>query len=348
MSNSFTPYLLFSVNSTRYGVETMLVQEIFSLPELTPIADAPHDIVGVVNLRSQIVPVMDINLRLHYQTLEYKISDTVIILDWKGLKIGIIVNEVQQVENIPESAITNKIIYGRDVQTKSNRQYISGIAQVGKELVTLLNTEQLILYVDSQELESTEEIITDEIQNLSQQRVFCPQATPEEKIIFRQRAENLMISTEKQDLAGLISLAIVGLNGEYFGIDLKLVQEFTDLRKITPIPCCPPHIIGNMNLRGEILTLVDLRHILSIENNEKNAPKVMIVKVDDLVIGIAIEEVLDITYIKPSQIMPVPAAVHSINHEYLYGTATYKERVISVLELEKVFNQGSLIVDEEV
>ncbi|MFB2922966.1 chemotaxis protein CheW [Aerosakkonema funiforme] len=349
------PYLIFSLNGALYGVEAECVQEIFSLPELKPIAEAPPDIVGVVNLRGDILLIVDLNLRFGYKQLEYNLSDSAIVLEWQKLRIGIIVNQVHEVCNILPEDISKELFYSREVAGKSH-SFISGIAKVAADIVMLLNTKNLLHYSElfaASAVHKTVELDGDEDRVATNYRhqpyIFCPHATPEEKAIFRERSENLMRPTEKQDFAGLIALAVVGLNGEYFGLDLKLVREFTESRKVTPVPCCPPHIIGNMNLRGEIVTLVDIRGVLNMPMlNIEIVTKVMVICVDDFVAGVIVDEVFDVAYLHPSQLSSVPTAIHSINNEYLQGTAPYREKMMSILDLQKIFTKGELIVNEEV
>ena len=339
-------YLIFTVNSHLYGVEASFVQEIFSLPELTIIPDSPDDIIGVVNLRGQILPVMDINLRFRYQTTDYKITDSVIVFTWENIKIGMIVNQVHQVENIEESTITKKVEYGRELKNKNNALFLAGIAKLEKDLVTLLKIENLIKYIEIENLDIKDDLNQNE-DTVMRSRIFCPDATAEEREIFQQRALNLMSATKSEDFIGLIPLAVIGLNEECFGVELKLVREFTETRKITPIPCCPPHIVGNINLRGEILTLVDIRGILNFNYTEQNTAKAMVIQVDDLVVGVLINDVFDVTYIKTSDLMLIPTAVHTNNNEYLRGTASFRDKIMTILELEKIFRQGELIVNNE-
>lgn len=343
MSNESKPYLLFSLNSSLYGIEAFLVQEIFFLPELTPITEAPEDIVGIVNLRGKILPVMDLNIRLRHDSQQYSTNHSVIVLAWQDIQVGLIVNEVHQVAMVSQQDITKKLSYGRKKELDADNNFVAGIAQIETDLVMLLNHEKLFSYAE----DITNNQLT--VQTNGKARQFCPNATAEERVIFRDRAENLMRVSNSEDFAGLTPLAVVGLNGEYFGLDLKIVREFTDIRKITPIPCCPNYIVGNMNLRGEILTLVDIRTVLNLSTPEvNNVSKAMVVNVDDLVVGIAIDQVFDVMYLKPSDIMSVPAAVHSSNDEYLRGTALYSEKIMGILELPKILRQGVLTVNEEV
>lgn len=370
-------YLIFSLYDLHYGVDALLVQEIFHLPELTPIAEAPDDFVGLLNLHSKILPVMHLALRLGYQSQECHLSDSVIVLEWKGTQIGIIVNQVHEVININLEVIESQISYGR--ARENNSQFIAGVAKMDTSTIMLLNHENLLDYSDRDEVlvlgkdnnsqvekftnnhefkRNGEELKDQRSENyrsfeskISSNFYFacCPNATPEERAIFQERADNLRRSAQNSDFTGLMPLAVVGLNDEYFGLALEVVREFTIIRNVTPIPCCPSHIIGNMNLRGEIVTLVDIRSVLNMPiANTGNASKAIVFHVDDLVAGLPVDEVFDVIYLRPLDMMPVPVAVHSRSDEYLKGIASYLEKMLSILDLPKILTKGELDVNEEV
>ena len=357
----YKSYLIFSLNGLRYGVATEAVREIFFLPELTPIEEAPPDIVGVVNLRGDILAVMDLALRFGHGATEYQITDSLIVLERAGFKVGIIVNQVHEVKDIADELVEPQISYGGK-QVKKFHRFIAGFAKLGADIYMLLDPDKAIEYSDSADplLPPNEDLSgsTDEEAregganlNTTPERLFCPHASPEERGIFRERAENLMRPTESQDFTGLMPLAVVGLNGEYFGIDLNIVREFTEIQQITPIPCVGQQIAGNINLRGEIITLVDIRGVLNmpIANVGQQASSAAIVSVDDIVAGVKIDEVLDVMYLHPSQLTPMPVAGHSAaNEEYLRGTAPYDDKIMSLLDLSKMLTQGELAVNEEV
>lgn len=371
-------YLIFSLHNLQYGIDANLVQEIFYLPELAPIVEAPDDIVGLLNLRSRIVPVMHLGLCLGHQLQECQLSDCVIILEWKELQIGIIVNSVQEVKNIKSKAIEGEISYGR--VKEMNSSFISGIAKVDTDIIMLLNPEKLFCYSNSVKALPENAVISSQLgehlngnshntendkllqtqfsgnhKSFEELRTFssfyvgcCPKATPEEKAIFGDRAENLRRITESNS-TGLIPLAVIGLNNEYFGLDLQIVREFTNIRKVTHIPCCPPHIIGNMNLWGEIVTIIDIRSALNLPiTSATNASKVIVVYIDDVVAGVPVDEVFDVTYIRQSEVTLIPAALHSGGDEYLRGTAPFLEKVLSILDLPKILLKGVLSVNDEV
>lgn len=342
------PYLIFSLHGLHYGVNALQVMEIFHLPELSPVTEAPDDIVGLLNLRGKIVPVMHLDLRLGHQVQECSLSDSVIVLEWEELQIGIIVNSVHEVKNITSTAIEQQISYGRVRENHS--QLLAGVAKVEADTIMLLDHEKLLRHSDAVEavLPSASNAHYQGGTLRSFYNVCCPQAKAQEKAIFRERADNLKRSTENSDFTGLIPLAVVGLNGEYFGLDLKVVREFTSIRNVTPIPCCPDHIVGNMNLRGEIVTLVDIRSAINMPLASGTASKAIVVHVDDVVAGFPVDEVFDVMYLRSSEIKSVPAAVHSGSDDYLQGTAPYSEKMLSILDLPKILSKGELTVNEKV
>ena len=143
------PYLTFSLHDVQYAIQANLIREIFLLPELMPIAEAPVDIVGILNLRRKILPVMHLDLRLGNTLQECHLSDSVIIVDWQGLQIGMIVNAVHEVKNIENELIETEIEYGR--LRKTNPAFVQGVAKVDADMIVLLNPEALIRQPDTVE-----------------------------------------------------------------------------------------------------------------------------------------------------------------------------------------------------
>ena len=367
------PYLIFKQNGFLWGVEACYVREIFFLPELTAIAEAPQDIVGAIDFRGEVMPVMDLNLRFGYVWQEDAVTDSTIVIEWQEIRVGIIVNEVSEVKHIPADAITPQLSYGRD-KPEASHQFIAGFARCAADIIMLLNLDRLIRYspdkteaempvsangagswaaasqVDGKnlQLEREPKLLAEDAKILSQPQVFCPNATLEQKAIFRERAENLRLLGARENSAANMSLAVVVLNGEYFGINLEVVREFTHIRQVTPVPCTPDRIIGNMNLRGEILTLVDIRNVLNMSADTKSLSQAIVVEIENLVVGIVVDEILNIIYLNVAELATIPAALNSANREYLLATAFYEEKIIAVLNLQKILTKGGVVVDEEV
>jgi purine-binding chemotaxis protein CheW len=349
-----TFYLTFNLHNVRYGIEASLVKEIFLLPELTPIAETPIDVVGVINLRSKLIPVMHLDLRLGNSMQECNTSDSVIVLEYDELTVGLIVNHVEEVQSFSYSIIEEIPDYGR--AAISNPIFIAGIVKEEDKSILLLNVQALIRQPDlikeitkeedPDNLLESAELVT---AGLSFYESLCPNATSAEKAIFRQRAISLkkVSADEISSVSGKVPIAVLKLCGEYFGIDLDIVREFINIRSFTPIPCCPKHIVGNMNLRGEVLTLVDIRGALNLPMTIINSgPKAVVINADDIVTGLPVDEVLDVMYINATLINAVPIGVPSGSDGYVRGTVAYREKTLSIIDFPKLISKGGLEVNE--
>ncbi|USR90707.1 chemotaxis protein CheW [Phormidium yuhuli AB48] len=370
-----SPYLLFDIAHSHYAINAKVVEEVFFLPELTTMAEAPRDIVGMFNLRGTIVPVFDLPHCLGHRRQRYQLSDSLITIHDGELKVTFLVNQVREVVQIDPESITRKFIYqpqeggspspdvawgdSPSLPLRQRQRFLKGVVQIQTHLVSLLD-EEAILQALRQQVPEDDEFIEESEERSQQQeperdRVeFCPDASLEEQDVFRQRANRLRTPTETPDLNQIISLAVVALQGEYFGIDLQVVREFTDVRYITPIPCCPPHVVGNMNLRGEILTLIRINQCLNLEptlsegdRHPEQRRRAVVVQVDKMVVGILVDEVFDVTPINPRNISPMPTAIRATSDEYLQGTVLYEATALTILDIRKLLTQGELVVDEE-
>jgi purine-binding chemotaxis protein CheW len=71
------PYLIFDLGDSQYGIDASLVKEIFPLPELAPVPEAPTDIIGILNLRGEVLPVMHLGLRLGRSVVRCELSNQI-------------------------------------------------------------------------------------------------------------------------------------------------------------------------------------------------------------------------------------------------------------------------------
>ena len=340
------PYVIFSLHDGRYAIAAEVVTEIFLLPELNPIAEAPPDIVGLLNLHSVFVPVMHLDLRFGHKFDQCHLTDSVIVVESQGLQVGVIVHQVETVNDIDEQYIQADLSYGRE--RNINQAFVQGVINLDDEIIMLLNTDNLVRHPDDLEaLVSSEDSQAGDSASASNfYELYFPNASTNTKEILHQRAINLQGGTDDTESGKLIPIAVVSIDGNYYGLDLGIVREFTKIERVTIIPCCPPHIIGNMNLRGEILTLVDIRHPLSLViDNHRQPAKAVVVEIDDIVVGIAVEEVFDVIDFRPEQLKPVPVAIDTNIAAYLKGMADYLNRPLNVIDLPKLLTQGAMAVE---
>jgi len=178
--------------------------------------------------------------------------------------------------------------------------------------------------------------------------LLFPQAAPWECALLLERARNLMIDFVEQSTMQHLALAIIGLSGEYFAVELESVREFTNLHRITPVPCCPAHIVGDMNLRGDILTVVDIRKALQMPAGEAvPTAQVMVVPLGDSLVGVLVDQIVDVLEINSSNLRPLPVGLKSPNNPYLKCGVPYQEQILALLDVPTILTSGGLTVNEE-
>ena len=103
-----------------------------------------------------------------------------------------------------------------------------------------------------------------------------------------------------------------------------------------------------MNLRGDILTVVDIRKALQMPVGE-TAPtaKVMIVPLADSLVGVLVDQVVDVLEIGSSNLRPLPVGLKSPNDSYLKCGVSYQEKILALLDVPTILTSGGLTVNEE-
>jgi purine-binding chemotaxis protein CheW len=333
-------YLIFGHRGARYGLDVRAVREIVWLPALSPIEELPPYIAGVFNLRGRVVPVMDLGLRFGHSHETFQPGDRVIVLDSDATRLGVVANELHDVLEIAQAAIDEVRSYQG---AGGHAQFVLGEARLDEGLVMLLDVDALLQSAPPGEALSVPappgpaEALSPLFGKLS----------PEEAELFRSRARSLAQVPQTAERAGLEAFAVIRLDGELFGLALDVVREFAHLRGVTPLPCCPPHIVGNMNLRGNILTLVDIRPALGMASAGAMS-EVVVVRAGELLFGLPAAEIADVVHLAPSDIAAVPVASDRAGKAYCKGVATVGGHAIGILDLERILAARELQVAEEV
>jgi purine-binding chemotaxis protein CheW len=133
-------YLTFVIGNEAYGIEIIYVTEIIGFQPITEVPDLPDYIKGIVNLRGKIIPVMDVRLRFKKPPLEYNDRTCVIVIDIQDLSVGLIVDAVAEVMDIPELDIVPPPQLNKDHQNK----YIKAIGKVENEVKLLIDCNKLL------------------------------------------------------------------------------------------------------------------------------------------------------------------------------------------------------------
>ena len=133
-------YLTFTVDREDYGIEIYNVTEIIGIQKITDVPDMPAYIKGVINLRGKVISVMDVRLRFKMPEREYDDRTCIVVVNITGTAVGLVVDTVMEVANIPDSQIE----LPPEVAEASSQHYIKGLGKVGDEVKILLDVERLV------------------------------------------------------------------------------------------------------------------------------------------------------------------------------------------------------------
>ena len=144
-------FLLFGIKEEIYGIDIRYVTEIGVMQKITAIPDFPDSIIGVINLRGKIIPVIDMRKRFSFEKKAYDDRTCIIVVDLDEMKVGLIVDTVMEVTTIPDELIDPP----PSIHSGVKNQYIEGLGKIDKKVIILLGAKKL-LYED--EIKSLKEI----------------------------------------------------------------------------------------------------------------------------------------------------------------------------------------------
>ena len=326
--------VVFECQGLCYAIDVHAVRRIAWLPQLTPVEEMPAYVPGVLNVQGSIVPIVDLTVRFGHPPRSFHTTDSIILFETRGEVVGLIADEVLDVQDATPGEMPALQVH----PPNGRHRMLAAALDVQGRTVMLLAHDEILPAAD----------LAAAALHGAERRPFFPDATEADRAVLRQRAQALMQEIQGE-VALLGGLAVIALDGERFGVDLAVVREFSEIGDVVPVPCCPPHIAGNMNLRGDIVTVVDVRGVLKLPAAEpRAAAKLIVSEHEEQLVGIPVEDVLSVVYLDPAQYRSLPAAVETAEQDYLLGEVPFGETMLTVLDLGKILEKGELAVDEEV
>jgi purine-binding chemotaxis protein CheW len=163
MSQSFsdgtaaTQYLTVNLADEEYGIDILAVREIRGWTSVTRIPQAPGYVLGVLNLRGAIVPVLDLRLRFGLSREGYSSTTVTVIITVAGRLFGIVVDAVSDVLDVEQ----NNVRPVPDMGTAVDTEYLKGLTSIGERMVLLLDADKLLQPQDAQMLDAALNAVDD-------------------------------------------------------------------------------------------------------------------------------------------------------------------------------------------
>lgn len=151
-----------------------------------------------------------------------------------------------------------------------------------------------------------------------------------------------MSSTAAESAAGdtVMQLVTFRLKDETYGINVMQVQEVLRVTEIAPVPGAPGYVLGIINLRGNVVTVVDTRTRFGLPTTEvDDASRIVIIESDNQVVGIMVDSVAEVVELHHSEIESVPSVGNEEASRYIQGVTSRDDGLLIVVDLNKLLTE---------
>lgn len=281
----------FEVDGQEYAAPIENVQEIVQAPEnFTAIPHAPHSVLGVMVLRSRLLPLVSLRSLFGLESLPVQETHRVVVLQVrKGLSVGVVMDRVNEVLRVPRSLVEP---IPSLFSSQSSVKHLSSMCRLdeGKRLVSVLAVESL-LEQSNYRVDANGDEIADE---------------------YAAGESSMRVDEDSTDDEGQV--VVFKLGGEEFGVNIHSVQEIVRVpEQLTHIPQSPEFLEGVINLRGSVLPVVDQRRRMGIPSGQRNdRQRIMVYLMDGVRTGFIVDSVTEVLRIESQYISKNPAeGLHS-------------------------------------
>jgi len=279
----------FSIGRERFAIESLKVEEIIQMPEITPVPEMDNFVEGIFHLRESVIPVIRIGQRMEVSGKEIDETCPVIIVQIEGVKVGLIVDMITEVYLVKENEVLDPPITLNQKQLDQLRGVIKLERDGHTQIVMLLKLEELFSFEEHDVLRGLEESAEDETA--------------------------LQVDREEE-----VPILEFMLNGEKYAIEVASANEIIPVGEIVTIPKAPEFIRGVINLRGDVISVVDLPKLVGKRQDEfAESSKILIVFTGTEVAGLIVDQVSGIRKALLSSFEPPSELLRQRGNIYIRG-----------------------------
>ena len=317
-------FVTFRVGEEIFAVDMGPVQEIIRVPELVRVPLTPLVLSGLANLRGKVLPVVSLRRMFGMEVTEHDEATRAVVFD-VSQPLGFVVDRVTSVIGVEPGEIRD----ASHLKTSVNSDFLQGIIQPRDQskAIMVLDMEYMIRQEFSQLMaESGERQITDPLLSA---------------------AGNDDLDTADEDIDDVLQLVSFSVNQQEYAIAIEDVREIVQIPDtVTEVPKSPPHIIGLINLRDQLLPLVDLRLLFALEpRHPDDKTRIVVVSCGGHTTGIlvdAVSEVLRIPVSVVEDLVPLMARETNLRDITKICRLNEGKRLVSILSVDQMLDQDEL------
>lgn len=148
---------------------------------------------------------------------------------------------------------------------------------------------------------------------------------------------------EQESVVEKVKVVVFRLKDEEYGVEVDQVKSIERMESITRVPNTPPFVKGVINLRGVVIPVINLRSRFQMEEEDyTDSTRIVIVHVNEMEVGLIVDAALDVLDVPLDAIEPPPEVVGGIEAAYLRGMAKLEDRLLVLLNLDRVLSPEEL------
>ena len=319
-------HLYFEIGGNKYAINTANVREIMKLPALDYPQKLPNNIIGLLKYNNFVINVVDIRFYLNIEVTPYNSHNELLIVKTDEVIFGIITDKIIGI--LPfDTALVDQIPF------VDNKMIIESLYKFNNQTIFIVN-----IYALENLLKQHDNILPP---------VDVPALFPqdeESKTLMTKRtkaiAEKSSLRLASGELHAKNKYISFNLNNDYYCIALDYVKEVLKDTSITNVPGTPDFISGIMNLRGDYITVINLKKFLALpEGEQSDKNPVVIVKCNELKLALLIDKINELFDFQESAPAELPDSYYA--NEFIYNKTLY-----TVLNIEKITADKRIIVTD--
>ena len=319
-------HLYFQVGENKYAINTSNVLEIMKLPALDYPQKLPNNIIGLLKYNNFVINVVDIRFYLNIDVTPYNSHNELLIVKTDEVIFGIITDKIIGI--LPfDTALVDQIPF------VDNKMVIESLYKYKNETIFIVNIYSLENMLKQHNNSLPEIDIPD---------LFPKDETSKALMAKRTNAivEKSSLRLTSSDLHAKNKYISFNLNGDYYCIALDYVKEVLKDTSITNVPGTPDFIEGIMNLRGDYITVINLKKFLSLPDSENLDKKpVVIIKCNELKLALLIDKINELFEYQESLYQETSESYYT--NEFIYNKTLY-----TVLNIDKISSDKRIIITD--
>lgn len=319
-------HLYFQIGSNQYAINTANVLEIMKLPALDYPQKLPNNIIGLLKYNNFVINIVDIRFYLNIDVTPYNSHNELLIVKTDEVIFGIVTDKIIGI--LPfDTALVDQIPF------VDNKMIIESLYKFNNETIFIVNIYAL------ENLLKQHDIIVPNVDILS----LFPQDEASKSLMAKRTrsiAEKSSLRLASGELHAKNKYISFNLNNDYYCIALDFVKEVLKDTSITNVPGTPDFIEGIMNLRGDYITVINLKKFLSLPENVITDKKpVIIIKCNELKLALLIDKINELFEFQETFQGELPDSYYAT--EFIYNKTLY-----TLLNIDKISSDKKIIITD--